>query len=158
MVLTSSRIYLLFLLYITFPKNVVWPSLFKLECSFWETLFRFIFECILLLHFLPLFFSSPVIHKLYLIHPPSVPIISSTCTCAKSFQLCLTLCDPVDCSPPGSSINGILQARILEWVAISFSRGSSWPRGSKPFRLHWQADSLPLSHQGSPQEGWPLPI
>ena len=43
-------------------------------------------------------------------------------------QLCLTLCDPVDCSPPGSSVHGILQARILEWVAISFSRGSSRPR------------------------------
>ena len=43
-------------------------------------------------------------------------------------QLCPTLCDPVDCSPPGSSIHGILQARILEWVAISFSRGSSRPR------------------------------
>jgi len=43
-------------------------------------------------------------------------------------QSCLTLCDPVDCSLPGSSIHGILQARILEWVAISFSRGSSWPR------------------------------
>ena len=43
-------------------------------------------------------------------------------------QLCLTLCDPVDCSPPGSSIHGILQARILEWVAISFSRGSPQPR------------------------------
>ena len=40
-------------------------------------------------------------------------------------QLCPTLCDPVDCSPPGSSLHGILQARILEWVAISFSRGSS---------------------------------
>ena len=39
-----------------------------------------------------------------------------------------TLCDPVDCSFPGSSVHGILQARILEWVAISFSRGSSWPR------------------------------
>ena len=39
-----------------------------------------------------------------------------------------TLCDPEDCSPPGSSIHGILQARILEWVAISFSRGSSRPR------------------------------
>ena len=43
-------------------------------------------------------------------------------------QLCLTLCDPVDCSPPGSSVHGILQARILEWVAISFSRRSLWPR------------------------------
>ena len=38
------------------------------------------------------------------------------------------LCDPVDCSPPVSSVHGILQARILEWVAISFSRGSSRPR------------------------------
>ena len=41
---------------------------------------------------------------------------------------CLTLCDPMDYSPPGSSVHGILRARILEWVAISFSRGSSWPR------------------------------
>ena len=43
-------------------------------------------------------------------------------------QLCLTLCDPMDCSPPGSSVHGILQARILEWVAIPFSRESSSPR------------------------------
>ena len=43
-------------------------------------------------------------------------------------QLCPTLCVPMDCSPPGSSGHGILQARILEWVAISFSRGSSQPR------------------------------
>ena len=43
-------------------------------------------------------------------------------------QSCPILCDPVDCSLPGSSIHGILQARILEWVAISFSRGSSRPR------------------------------
>ena len=41
---------------------------------------------------------------------------------------CLTLCDPMDCSLPGSSVHGILHARIMEWVAISFSRGSSWPR------------------------------
>ena len=44
-------------------------------------------------------------------------------------QSCLTLCDPIDCSPPGSSVRGILQARILEWVAIPFSRGSSQARG-----------------------------
>ena len=43
-------------------------------------------------------------------------------------QQCLTLCDPMDCSPPGSSVHGIFQARILEWVAISFSRGFSQPR------------------------------
>ena len=43
-------------------------------------------------------------------------------------QSCLTLCDPMDCSPPGSSVHGILQARILERVVSSFSRGSSWSR------------------------------
>ena len=42
----------------------------------------------------------------------------------KSLQVCLTLWDPMECSPPGTSVLGILQARILEWVAISFSRGS----------------------------------
>ena len=46
----------------------------------------------------------------------------------QSLQSCLTLWDPLDCSPPDSSVHGILQARILEWVAISFSRGSSRPR------------------------------
>ena len=53
--------------------------------------------------------------------------ILCVCVCEVA-QLCPTLCKPVDCSPPGSSIHGILQARILEWVAISFSRGSSQPR------------------------------
>ena len=47
---------------------------------------------------------------------------------AKSLQSCPTLCDPMDCSPPGSSVHGILQARTLEWVAMTSSRGSSWPR------------------------------
>ena len=46
----------------------------------------------------------------------------------KSLKSCPTLCDPVDSSPPGFSVHGILQARILEWVASSFSRGSSQPR------------------------------
>ena len=43
-------------------------------------------------------------------------------------QSCPTLCDPMDCSPPGSSVQEILQARIREWIAIPFSRGSSQPR------------------------------
>ena len=47
-------------------------------------------------------------------------------------QSCLILCDSMDCSPPGSSLHGILQARVLEWVAISFSKGSSWPRDRTP--------------------------
>ena len=48
--------------------------------------------------------------------------------CVLVTRSCLTLCDPMDCSPPGSSVHGILQARILEWAAISFSRGSSRSR------------------------------
>ena len=46
---------------------------------------------------------------------------------AKLLQSCPTLCDRIDGSPPGSLVPGILQARTLEWVAISYSRGSSWP-------------------------------
>ena len=45
--------------------------------------------------------------------------------CAKLLQLCLTLCNPMDCNPPGFSVHGIFQARILEWVAISSSKGIS---------------------------------
>ena len=53
----------------------------------------------------------------------------SACVHAKFIQLCPTLCKPMDCSPPDSSVLGILQARILEWVAMpSSSWGSSWPR------------------------------
>ena len=47
---------------------------------------------------------------------------------AQSLQLCPTLCDPMDCSPPGSPVHGIFQTRILEWVAVPSSRGFSWPR------------------------------
>ena len=48
--------------------------------------------------------------------------------CCSVAESCPVLCDPMDCSPPGSSAHGIFQARILQWVAISFSRGSSWIR------------------------------
>ena len=50
---------------------------------------------------------------------------------AKSLQSCLTLCDPMDCNPPGSSVHGIFQARIPEWLAIPFSRGYSSLTGTK---------------------------
>ena len=65
------------------------------------------------------------------------------CRCQVA-QLCLILCNPMDCSPPGSSVHGIFQARILKRVAIASSRGCS-----KPSLLHQQADSLLLSHLGS---------
>ena len=63
-------------------------------------------------------------------------------------QLCPSLCDPVVCSLPGSSDHGILQARILEWVAVPSSRGLN-PRLS--CLLHWQAGSLPLASPGKQQ-------
>ena len=71
---------------------------------------------------------------------------------AKSLQLCWTLCYPMDCSPPGSSVHGILLARILEWIANFFSRGSSPPRNQTHvlYHLHWQAGSLPLAPPGKP--------
>ena len=53
--------------------------------------------------------------------------LGTSCSSSLFAQLCLTLCDPMDCSLPGSSVHGISQARTLEWVAISFSRGSSHP-------------------------------
>ena len=59
----------------------------------------------------------------------------SQCVCSVAGS-CLALWDPMDCSPPGSSVRGILQARILEWVAMPSSRGSSWPRESNPGLPH----------------------
>ena len=70
------------------------------------------------------------------------------CVFTKSYP---ALCDPLDCSPPGFSVHGISQARIQEWAAISFSRGSSQPRDRT--WVSWIAGRLSycLSHQGSPQ-------
>ena len=62
-------------------------------------------------------------------------------------QLCLTLCEPMNCSLPGFFVSGIFQARILEWVAISFSRGSSQPR-DQPRSPEFQADTLPSEPPG----------
>ena len=86
---------------------------------------------------------------------------------AKSLQLCPTLCDPIDGSPPGSAIPGILQARTLEWVAISFSNAWKWKVKVKSlsrvrlFTTPWTAAyQAPLSMGFSRQEYWsgvPLP-
>ena len=55
-------------------------------------------------------------------------VISWLYVCVLVTQSCLTFFDPIDCSPQGSSVHGFLQSKILEWVAIPFSRGSSCPR------------------------------
>ena len=86
---------------------------------------------------------------------------------AKSLQSCPTLCDPIDGSPPGSPIPGILQARTLEWVAISFSKAWKWKVKMKSLSHVWPsatpwtaAFQAPLSMGFSRQEYWsgvPLP-
>ena len=64
-------------------------------------------------------------------------------------QSCPTLCDPMGCSLPGSSVHGIFQARILEWVAISFFMRSSLTQGLNPGFPHCRQTLYHLSHQGS---------
>ena len=63
-------------------------------------------------------------------------------------QSCPTLCNPMGCSWPGSSVHGILQARILEWVAVSFSRGNFLTQGSNLGLLHYRQILYHLSHPG----------
>ena len=86
---------------------------------------------------------------------------------AKSLQLCLTLCDPMDGSPPGSPVPGILQARTLEWVAISFCNAWKWKVKVKTLSHIWllatpwtAAYQAPPSMRFSRQKYWsgvPLP-
>ena len=113
-----------------------------------------------LLPFLPSWvFCSGLAGLLAVSHPNQEPRV---CGLRAGFSLCpflcllfvavvivsllsyVWLCDPMDCSPPGSSVHGIFQARILEWVAIYSSRGASWLRN----RTH--VSSLRLSYLGSP--------
>ena len=74
-------------------------------------------------------------------------------------QSCPTLCDPMNCSPPGSSVHGIFRARILEWVAISFSRGTSRPRDQTQV---YTAGSLPhcrwITDKTIPSPGWDVVV
>ena len=84
--------------------------------------------------------------------------IAAAAAAAKSLQSCPTLCDSIDGSPPGSPIPGILQARVLEWVAISFSNAWKWKVKVKSlshvrlFATSWTADSS--IHGFSRQEYW----
>ena len=74
---------------------------------------------------------------------------------AKSRQLCLTLCDPIDGSPPGSPVPGILQARTLEWVAISSSNACKWKVKVKSLSRVWLlATPWPAAYQAPPSMGF----
>ena len=83
--------------------------------------------------------------------PAGLPWSASAVTvCARLVtESCLTLCDPVDCSPPGSSVHGILQETMLEWVAVPSSRESSWLK-DQTRSLALQAESLPSEPPGKP--------
>ena len=92
---------------------------------------------------------------------------SNSAAAAKSLQSCPTLCDPIDSGPPGSPVPGILQARTLEWVAISFSKAWKWKMKVKSLSRVWHlatpwtaAYQAPPSMGFSRQEYWsgvPLP-
>ena len=74
---------------------------------------------------------------------------------AKSLQSCPTLCDPRDGSPPGSPVPGILQARALEWVAISFSKAWKWKVKVKSLSRAWpSATPWTAAHQAPPSMGF----
>ena len=120
--------------------------------------------------------SIPFLSFIVPIFAWNVPLVSlnffeedstTTTTTTKSLQSCPTLCHPIDGSPPGSPVPGILQARILEWVAISFSNPWKWKAKMKllsrvqPSATPWTAAfQAPLSMGFSRQEYWsgvPLP-
>ena len=98
--------------------------------------------------------SGSVIVKSIPYHISFLCIHVCICLTYKIVCVCvLTLCNPTDCSLPGSSVHGIFQARILEWLAKSSSRGSSRPRDRthvSSHLLHWQAGSLPPVPSGKP--------
>ena len=90
-------------------------------------------------------------HSINLLTPLRDQVPSFMSMCAQSLQSCPTLCNPMDYILPDSSVHGILQARILDWVAVPSSRGSSQLRDQIHVSclLHWWIDSLPLSNLGS---------
>ena len=79
----------------------------------------------------------------------------SAAAAAKTLQSCLTLCNPIDGLPPGSPIPGILQARTLEWIAISFSNACKWKVKAKPLNCVWIAVTpLTATYQAPPSMGF----
>ena len=114
----------------------IWIS----SCS--STIYWKDYLCSIVLLLLFCWISIDYIYWLYLISTDYIYRLSIMSHLSEVIQSCPTLCHPMDCSIPACSVHGILQARILEWVAISFSRGSSWPR-NWPRSPTLQADVLP---------------
>ena len=81
--------------------------------------------------------------------------LPAAASASKSLQLCLTLCDPIDGNPPGSLVPGILQARTLEWVAISFSNAWKWKvKGKLLSRVRLLATPWTTAYQAPPSMGF----
>ena len=92
--------------------------------------------------------GNPIYISIFLFNFSGLITCVPACSVAQS---CPTLSHPMDCSPPGSSVHWITPARILEWAAISSSRGIFPTQGSNPrllWLLHWKVDSLSLKHSG----------
>ena len=97
--------------------------------------------------------ESPILHADSLLSEPPGKVV--TATAAKSLQSCLTLCDPIDGSPPGSPVPGILQARILEYGAISCSNAWKWKVKVKLLsRVRLLATPWTAAYQAPPPMGF----
>ena len=116
-----------------------------LSVAFMEHLHYVVFSCVLLCH--PCYMVSPLKPETCFSFPASPVMSTNGVTLTANLTVlhqCPARCDPMDDSPPGTSFHGILQARLLEWAAIFFSRGSSQPRDPE-----MQESFYHLSHQGS---------
>ena len=100
--------------------------------------------------------SGNVYIKAVYCHPAYLTYMQCAAAAAKSLQLCPILCDPIDGSPPGSPIPGVLQSRTLEWVAISFSKAWKWKVKVKMLsRVRLLATPWTTAHQAPPSMGLP---
>ena len=99
------------------------------------------------------FLTDPRVSRFGRVYRKISNIFLCLCMCAKSLQSCLTLCDPMDHNLPGSSVHGILQARILKWIAMPHLQGIFLTQGLNLHLfclLHWSVGSLYQCHPGSP--------
>ena len=99
--------------------------------------------------------ATTLVYSHYELHILIIHNNAATAAAAKSLQSCQTLCDPIDGSPPGSPVPGILQARILEWVAISFFNAWKWKVKAKSLSRVWLlATSRTAAYQAPPSTGF----
>ena len=100
-------------------------------------------------------FGNNMINNVMMVSFIEYLLCAAAVAAAKSLQSCPTLCDPIDGSPPGSPVPGILQARTLEWVAISFSNAWKWKvKGKSLSHVQLLATPRTTAHQAPPSMGF----